>query len=292
MLTQFFGNYLVDKNIITAEQLLLALKHKHENNKTMAAMALSLGYMTEEEAEDVHNMQVIHDEEFISLALKMSYLTKTQAAELEEVQHFGYMMLSRSIIELGFCDVEEISNAIADYEFDYDLSFSNTLSFDKDVIHDMIHKYYGFPDDGDITPAEEYAITLMNNLIRFVGDDFRLVGKLERVPNLPNMTEVTQHITGAIKGVTAVIGYKDFIKEFAERYAGEELEDDEYIGIAVQDFLNQHNGLFSMDLSRKHDMEIELTATSENEFDCEQFSYKYILPIEYTFGIVYFCFSL
>lgn len=291
MLTQFFGNYLVEKKLITTEQLLNALKHKHENNQTMAAMALSLGYMTEEEAEDVHNMQVVRNDEFISLALKMNYLTSLQAAELEEAQHFGYLLLARSILELGYCNLEEMSNAIADYEFDFQLSFSNCLNFDKDKIQEMIHKYYNFLDDGEITPAEEYAIMLMNNLIRFVGDDFRLAGKLEKIPYMPNMLEVTQHITGEIRGGTAVIGYKDFMDEFAARYAGEEL-DEEDTSIAVQDFLNQHNGLFSMTLSEEYDMEIELTATEGQSFDTDKFEYSYILPIEFTFGTIYFCFSL
>ena len=83
---QLFGGTEI---LITSDQLIYALRHKHEKNQTMAAMALSLGYMTEEETEDVHNMQVICDEEFISLALRMNYLTSSQAAELEEAQHFG-----------------------------------------------------------------------------------------------------------------------------------------------------------------------------------------------------------
>ncbi len=291
MLTQFFGNYLVDKDIITPEQLLEALRHKHENNQTMAAMALSLGYMTEEETEDVRNMQVVRDVEFTSMALQLNYLTPAQAAELEEAQHFGYLVLARSIIELGFVSTEKMANAIADYEFDYELSFSNTLNFDKDKIQEMIHRYYNFPDGEDLTPAEQYAVMLMHNIIRFIGDDFRLAGKLDAIPVVPNMEEDTQHITGDIKGCTAIIGYKDFISEFANRYSGEELEE-EYIPIAVQDFLNQHNGLFGMELSKEHDLEIELTATDFKMLDVDEFKYRYILPVEFTFGTIYFCFSL
>lgn len=291
MLTQFFGNYLVDRNIITTEQLLEALRLKHEKNQTMAAMALSLGYMTEEETEDVHNMQVIRDVEFTSMALQLNYLTPAQAAELEEAQHFGYLVLARSIIDLGFVKMEDMANAIADYEFDFQLSFSNSLNFDKEKIQEMIHKYYNFPDDEDMTPAEEYAIMLMHNIIRFIGDDFRLAGKLNKIPFVPNMEEDTQHITGDIKGGTTIIGYKDFMKEFANRYSGEELEE-EYISIAIQDFLNQHNGLFSMELSEEHSIEIELTATETMEPASDDFEYRYILPIEFTFGTIYFCFSL
>ena len=177
----------------------------------MAAMALSLGYMTEEETEDVHNMQVIRDVEFTSMALQLNYLTPAQAAELEEAQHFGYLVLARSIIDLGFVKMEDMANAIADYEFDFQLSFSNSLNFDKEKIQEMIHKYYNFPDDEDMTPAEEYAIMLMHNIIRFIGDDFRLAGKLNKIPFVPNMEEDTQHITGDIKGGTAIICYNKFM---------------------------------------------------------------------------------
>lgn len=292
MLTQFFGNYLVDKNIITSEQLIQALKHKHDIDQTAAAMALSLGYMTEEETEDVHNMQVIKDVEFISLALQMNYLTLSQAAELEEAQHFGYLVLARSVMDLGFCNPEDMANVVADYEFDFQLSYTNSLSFDQDKIQEMMHAYYRFPEDDNMTPAEEYAILLMRNIIRFIGDDFRLAGKIEKVPFLPNMQRVKQYITGELRGVASIMAYKDFFFEFAKRYACEQIEDEEDVSIAVQDFLNQHNGLFSIDMSEQHDIEIELTATQEEDVAVDEMDYSYILPIEFTFGTVYFCFSL
>jgi len=293
MLTQFFGNYLVDNNMITSDQLLRALRHKHDNNQTMAAMALSAGYMTEEETEDVHNMQLIKDVEFTSLALQMGYLTESQAAELEEAQHFGYLLLARSVIELGFCTLDKMASAIADYEYDFQLSFSNCMNFDKEKIQEMIHSYYKFPDDDDMTPAEEYANILMHNIIRFVGDDFRLAGRLEKIPEVPGMKESNQHIAGDLKGATAIIGYGEFVEQFANRYAGEELNDEEYVDCAVQDFLNQHNGLFSMTMSDEYGMEIDLTATDSNkDINFENFDYRYILPIEFSFGTIYFCFSL
>lgn len=292
MLTQFFGNYLVDKNVITSDQLLLALRHKHENNKTVAAMAVSSGYMTEEEVEDVKNMQQVKDIDFTALALELNYLTNSQAEELEKAHHFGYLLLARSIVELGFCTMEKMSNEIADYEFDYSLSFSSCMNFDEDKIQEMMHSYYQFPFDGEITPAEEYVVLLMRNIIRFVGDDFRMAGKLDTLPNIPDMCANVQYIAGGLKGKTAVIGYKEFIKKFANRYSGEELENEEYVDAAIQDFLNQHNGLFSMLMSDNYDIEIELNVTQYQKMDESEHEYMYILPIEFTFGTVYFCFSL
>lgn len=293
MLTQFFGNYLLEKHVIDSEQLIQALRHKHNTAQSLDALALSSGYMTEAEIEDVHNMQTIKDVEFVRLALHMGYLTISQASELEEAQHFGYLLLGRAIIELGFCSQEEMSKIIADYEFDYQLSFSNCLNFDKEKIDDMIHHYYQFPDGDTSCPAEQYAVLLIRNLIRFVGDDFRLTGRLEKLPVLPDMQEITQDISGAINGKAAIIGYRSFLTLFANRYACEALGDDnEYIDAALQDFLNLHNGLFSVNLSSDHDMEIDLSPTDINYINAAELSYQYILPIEFTFGTVYFCFTL
>lgn len=293
MLTQFFGNYLLEKKVLTSEQLLEALRHKHANALALDALALSSGYMTTEEIEDVHNIQTIQDAEFVRLALRMGYLTISQASELEEAQHFGYLMLGHSVIELGFCTQEEMAAIIADYEFDYQLSFSNCLNFDQDKIKEMIHRYYQFPDSDDIIPAEEYAILLIRNLIRFVGDDFRLSGKLDRLPVLPDTKEIFQSFSGAVVGKAALIGYKNFLDAFANRYASESLgEDPAYIEAALCDFLNLHNGLFTVNLSKEHNMEAELSAPEVCDADIEKLTYRYILPIEFTFGTIYFCFSM
>lgn len=293
MLTQFFANYMLEKKIIDSEQLIHALRHKHNLNQSLDAIALSSGYMTEEEIEDVHNMQTAKDTEFVRLALHMGYLTMSQASELEEAQHFGYLLLGRAAVELGFCTKELMAQTIADYEFDYQLSFSDCLNFDKDKIEEMIHAYYQFPDSDTMQPAEEYAILLIRNLIRFVGDDFRLVGKLEELPALPSSKEVFQTISGAVNGKTAIIGYKDFLDAFADRYSCGELHgDEEYIVASLEDFLNLHNGLFMVNLSSAHDMEAELSPPEICDADFETLSYRYILPIEFTFGTIYFCFSI
>ncbi|MBO5279184.1 MAG: hypothetical protein J6B06_06820 [Lachnospiraceae bacterium] len=293
MLTQFFGNYLLEKQVINSDQLLEALRHKHDTAESLDALALSSGYMTAEEVEDVHNMQTIKDVEFVRLALHMGYLTISQASELEEAQHFGYLLLGRAVIELGFCTQEEMAKIIADYEFDYQLSFSNCLNFDQDKIEEMIHHYYQFPDSDKVIPAEEYAVLLIRNLIRFVGDDFRLSGKLDKLPALPDTQEISQNFSGAITGRAAIVGYKNFLNAFANRYACEALgADEEYISAALEDFLNLHNGLFTVNLSTNNNMEVELSAPEIYDVDLEKLSYQYILPIEFTFGTVYFCFNM
>lgn len=292
MLTQFFGSYLIDKNIITPEQLLAALRHKNSHSKKLGDLAVSAGYMSEEEAEEVHNMQTRSDKKFAEIAVHMGYLTVAQADELINAQLTGYLLLGNSIIALGFCSQEEISEAIADYEFDFQLSFSTILNSDNDKQTEMIQNYYHFPDTDDLHPVREYAALLLKDLIRFIGSDFRLLSKVGSIPDsLPNMIEINQGISGGVNLNTSIIGYQDFMIQFAARYACVEFNElDDFADASLQDFLNLHNGIFTVTLSNNSGIECDLSNTETRPYSVEE-KWDYILPIEFTFGTIYFCFS-
>lgn len=291
MLTQFFGSYLIDKNIINPQQLLEALRHKNAHSKRLGDLAVAAGYMSPEEAEEVHNMQTQSDKKFAEIAVHMGYLTVAQADELINAQHTGYLLLGNSIIALGFCSQDVITKAIADYEFDYQLSFSTILNSDNEKLTNMIQNYYCFPKDS-VSPVREYAALLLKNLIRFIGGDFRLLSKVESIPgNLPHMMEYHQTIAGGLRLNTSIIGYQDFMIQFASRYACDEFyELDEFADASLQDFLNLHNGIFTVNMSNEHGIECELSPTETKGYSSED-TWQYILPIEFTFGTIYFCFS-
>lgn len=294
MLTQFFGSYLIDKHVITSDQLIEALHLKHITSETLDQLALSSGYMSQDEIDDIHTMQTQMDGEFIELALHMGYLTEAQAESMAQTRYSGYVLLGNSIVTLGYCSHEEMAKLIADYEFDYQLPFSDMLKFNQTKIDDMIMQYYNFPDTGELNLPKEYAALLIRNLIRFLGNDFHLNGKLQKLPYIPDMYKATQGITGSFTANTAIIAYKDFMTTFASRYAAEDLSgDDEYISASVQDFLNLHNGIFTSNMSSHHSLEADISNTEYRPATGKQlYEDAYILPIEFTFGLYYFCFRV
>lgn len=296
MLTQFFGNYLLEKHVVDSKQLLEALRYKHNNYETLDAIALSSGYMTKEESEDVHNMQTQMDGDFVELAFHMGYLTEEQAKELAEIVHYGYLLLGNAIIELGYCTQEDMARIVADYEFDFQLSFSSFLNFDKEKIDDMVMTFYHIPDTQEFNPQREYITLLVKNILRFIGDDFRFSPALTTLPNIPDMREVRQNILGSFHISTYIIGYKDFMDSFASRYACESLtekEEEEYVTAALEDFLNLNNGIFTVNMSNDYNEELELSAPEFLDTISEDTRMKqmYIIPIEFSFGTIYFCFS-
>ena len=75
MYTQFFGNYLLNKNIITQEQLLLALNKQSKTHVKIGTLAIHAGYMTASEAEQIFIMQTHRDKRFGELAVEMGYMS-------------------------------------------------------------------------------------------------------------------------------------------------------------------------------------------------------------------------
>ncbi|MBE6901294.1 MAG: hypothetical protein E7478_02360, partial [Ruminococcaceae bacterium] len=57
MFTQLFGHFLLNNNIITAEQLRAALEVKNNTHAKLGAMAIDAGYMTANQVDMVHEEQ-------------------------------------------------------------------------------------------------------------------------------------------------------------------------------------------------------------------------------------------
>lgn len=292
MLTQFFGNYLLQKNIISSAQLMQALQHKNSTTSKLGALAVTAGYMTEAEVEDIHSMQTKYDKRFAELAIHMGYLTSQQAEELLATQKLGYVMLGNSIITLGFADENAIKEAICAYEKEFNLDPTNILLAGQDIIEQMVARFYGFDTDKEPNYARDYATLLIKNIIRFIGSDCSLLSPMHKLPDITAPLSSYQDITGSFASATSISGdIKSFI-EFASRYAGQEfVDDDEFIKESVADFLNLHNGLFTVNVSNDYLVDLELKPPYTENNIPKITDRTYIIPIEFTFGTIYFTFT-
>ena len=114
MHTQFFGNFLLNKEIISPEQLIDLLKIHSTAHKKLGTLAIHSGYMSASEVEDVFITQTHYDKLFGELAIEMGYLTKEQVDELLTLQLPDYMLLGQTLIEQGVITHVELENLIKD----------------------------------------------------------------------------------------------------------------------------------------------------------------------------------
>ena len=107
MYAQFFGNYLLTRDIVTKEQLITAMQKKTSQHMKLGTLAIHAGYMTAGEVEEYINQ--------IAFSGATDFLEKykDKASEEQIIGHFG----------LGFYSAFMVADAV----------HIDTLSYQKDA---------------------------------------------------------------------------------------------------------------------------------------------------------------
>ena len=133
----------------------------------------------------------------------------------------------------------------------------------------------------------EYIALLFKNIIRFIGDDFTPLAPKTISEIKPELAAV-QKITGAFNCTTAVSGDEKAYLGFASRYAGEELNTlDEMAHASCGEFLNLHNGLFTVNVSNEMNTELKLMPQDYLKNDTLSGNI-FEIPLVFPFGTVSF----
>ena len=82
MAVKFFGQFLVEKGVVTREVLLQAIELQESVNLSFGATAMAMGLLTEADIEKVHNAQRCEDLRFGDMAVKLELLTADQMQQV------------------------------------------------------------------------------------------------------------------------------------------------------------------------------------------------------------------
>lgn len=290
MFTQFFGNYLLNQNLVTPEQLIDGLQAKNNTRMKLGVLAINAGYMTASQVEMVHMKQSTMDKRFGDIAIECGFVTSEQIDELLSQQPQGYLLLGQAFVDKGYMTNAQFEDAIRTYKEKNSLTDSDLNEGEdskSDVMIDSLINLSDMPNSG---LYKQYIVLMMNNLIRFTGDDYTPLEPEFKIDSNSEVYITTQDITGEFNVKTALIADEKTLIDFACRYAGEELtEMNEYVDAAACDFMNLHNGLFTVNVSNEHEIELKLTPPSTVKgINAEDMNDIIILPIQYPFGIIKF----
>lgn len=199
---------------------------------------------------------------FGEVAIERGYLTEDQVRELLKTQIPDFLLFGQCLVDDGAISYEELQTLVLDYEaenemYDIDLNIES-----KEKITQLIERFFLVAE----VPITEYSIMYMelmfNNLVRFIGDDFT---PLTPIPcdEFPVNYCVSQRIHGKVNCISRVDMEEDVAIAFASRYAKTTFtEFDEYVQASIEDFINLHNGLFMVNMSNEHSIELSLDPPS------------------------------
>ncbi len=293
MHTQFFGNFLLNKRVITPDQLVEVLKIQNSTHKKIGTLAIHAGYMSAHEVEDVCTMQTHCDKRFGELAIELGYLTKSQLDELLEMQLPDYMLIGQILTEKGILTRIQFENILFEYKNTYEISDLDLLDEQKEMVDKVLENYYLLEDIPNFQDILFYIRLFFNSLIRFIGDDFTPL-KVITLPEVPTNYSVSQDIKGPLSLLSALDMDTDTALAFSSRYADKDFQEaNEFVQASIADFLNLHNGLFAVNMSNDFSVELHLEPPILQEdsiLDTE--ATAYLLPIMYSFGTINFIFSV
>ena len=102
MPVKFFGQYLLEKNIITPQQLIEAVEYQESKNLKFGEYARSKGYLTQKDIEKIQNEQKRVDMRFGELAVKLNILTSAQVQEILTRQKNDHIFIGEALLQKSF----------------------------------------------------------------------------------------------------------------------------------------------------------------------------------------------
>lgn len=289
MYTQFFGNYLLTRGIVTQEQLFSAMQRMTHEHMRLGTLAIHAGYMTSSEVDAVVIEQTHTDRKFGELAVELGFLTNEQVIELLQEQSPDFLLLGQILTDDGILSSQEFENIIADYKSANELIDLDMTQDNHENIEHLLEHFLVISEE-PVTPfGKLYTELLFNNFVRFVGEDFTALDP-EQITAYPPECCICQKVVGDYSISSYISMDEETAITFASRYVGDEFEEyDEYVQASLADFLNLHNGLFIVNTSNMCSKELTITAPEEIESPILDFTNRtYHFPVLYTFGIVHF----
>ncbi len=284
MYAQFFGSYLLGRDLITTDQLNKAISRLSDSRIRLGTLAMHEGLMTPAEVNEVCYMQTREDKRFGEIAVEREYLTQEQVDSLLKSQNPDFLLLGQNLVDLGAITNSQLEEYLRDYQDE--TGIDDMGSEDNSKTEKIVGAFFAGvrPIDRNIIM---YVNLLFNDLVRFIGDDF--------TPMEPSVVKsvdcefgITQKISGQARMSTGLIMEKETAVRFASRYAKMRFDEfDEYVMASAEDFLNLHNGLFCVNISNESSVELSLDPPVREEKSNITFSQStYQIPIDYTFGKV------
>lgn len=118
MSVKFFGQFLLEKNIITPEQLIEAVSFQEASNLKFGDYAVSKGYLTKKEVAEVQAEQQKTDAMFGEIALRKGLLTQEQVNEILTRQKNDHVYIGAVLVKKGYISPNDLVKHLNDFKED------------------------------------------------------------------------------------------------------------------------------------------------------------------------------
>lgn len=250
MFTQLFGKYLVDENVISAEDNRAIHEEMNQTRVKLGTIAVADGVLSLAQVEEINHLQTQKDKRFGDLAIELGYIDEARLDEMLSKQGNASMKYYQILNEKKGISMEQIDGYVKAFQKSYGFT-DNELEAIKNDDYGTLISFFALVRDKLIT---DLAGLVMRNLTRFVSSDFYF-GRMKRCTDYSYNILAGQKTYGNNEVYLGFAAKEDpeGIMELAKGYArGVAISGSEEVYDALCEFANLNNGLLSSELSN-HD---------------------------------------
>jgi hypothetical protein len=286
MFSAFFGHYLLNKGVVTKEELTHVLDRQKNVRLMLGVLAINAGYMNAKQVDEVHYIQNLKDQRFGEIAVSKGYLTNDQLLVLLGQQKAEHLILAQTLIDDGIMTMQTFEQEILLYKIAHGLDDHQFEAIKKGDVDVVMTAFLAFEKTGMSEFYIDFVTLFVKNIIRFI-DRNVYIDRVERIDSILEKHLFEQDIIGTETLLTAYSGDDAAILDVASKHAGELLESiDAYAIDSACEFINLTNGLFVVNESdRGNQLSLTIQKYVKNASIPEN-KKLYRIPIHITQGVL------
>ncbi len=118
MAVKFFGQFMVEKGLISSDALLKAIALQDSSNLKFGETAKSMGFITNADIERVHNAQRKEDLQFGDMSVKLGMITQDQLKEVLTKQKNSHLHIGEALVKVGAVKAEDLRKHLNAFKAD------------------------------------------------------------------------------------------------------------------------------------------------------------------------------
>lgn len=245
MVSNIVGNYLLEKNLITEEQLKDLMKEQQKVRVKLGLIAVAEGLMTQDEADKVNRLQAVMDKRFGDIAVEKGYLTEGQVEALLKKQGNAYLTFAQALENQQLMSIEQLEQYMIDFQRDNNLTGSDMEDLKSDDVDRILPLYI----PGGCEKYMNVAGTALRTIMRCV-DNGVYPGKAFLASGCEADNGAFQLMKGERDVTCAMAGKGQALLQTASIFGKEEFPEVNMDALdAIGELLNCINGLYATALS-------------------------------------------
>ncbi|MBI2355177.1 MAG: chemotaxis protein CheX [Deltaproteobacteria bacterium] len=118
MAVKFFGQFLVEKGIVSRDGLLKAIELQEQKNLKLGEMALAMGYVTQKDIDRAHNAQLSKDMKLGDLLVEMGILTIERLGVVIARQKETHLYIGEALVLVGALTSAQLRQYLEEFKAD------------------------------------------------------------------------------------------------------------------------------------------------------------------------------